>query len=102
MQFGIANITVLQFLFLRRGKIQKFVTARTVSVSGADSAQICLGLRLLFAQINRVLGTFLSLPAVAFRHPYFSCPGESSTTYADVNFKCAVVGVAVFILFFLS
>lgn len=76
LQCRIANITVLKFLLLWRGKI-KIVTPRIASVSGADTAWICLVLR-LFAQIDGVLWTILSLPAIAFRHPYFSCPGESS------------------------
>lgn len=61
-------------------------------VSGADIVQICLVLRLICAQINCLLGTLLSLPAVAFRHPYFSCPGDSSYRVHGCKFPVCLGG----------
>lgn len=60
-----------------------------VSVSGADGVRGYSILRLLFAPINQVVGTLLLLPAVTFRHLYFSCPNVLSYNTHRCKICCA-------------
>lgn len=100
LQYRIANITVLKFLFLRGGKT-KSVTPRIISVSGADSVQMCLVLGLSFAQINL---SVRGLPCAYSHSPQasriFPALVNHPPTYTHVNFKRILVGVAFFFFFF--
>lgn len=86
----LCSIRLLTLQYLNSYSLEevklKSVTPRIISLSGAGSVQTCLVLGLSFAQINLSIRAFLVLPAIALRHLYFSCPGESSSNIHTCKF----------------